>query len=200
MTNLAIKPLAPELAPDYLDFFENRAFTDDSPYRCYCQLYQMTAAQAQTACDGVDPADIGPASREIARQQILSGALQGYLAYADGVSIGWCNANDMVNYPAGPGPAERFQMTFEKRAPRRVKTVACFEIAPAYRLRGVATALLRQVISDARTQGYIAVEAFPVIRAQRYEWDCAGPLRLYQKAGFVKIKEHDKIALMRKVL
>ena len=40
--NLSIKPLAPELAGDYFDFFENRAFTDDSPYRCYCQVYQMS--------------------------------------------------------------------------------------------------------------------------------------------------------------
>jgi len=31
--NLTIKPLTPELAADYFDFFENRAFTDASPYR-----------------------------------------------------------------------------------------------------------------------------------------------------------------------
>ena len=31
--NLTIKPLTPELADDYFDFFENRAFTDASPYR-----------------------------------------------------------------------------------------------------------------------------------------------------------------------
>jgi len=30
--NLSIKPLTPELAADYFDFFENRAFTDNSPY------------------------------------------------------------------------------------------------------------------------------------------------------------------------
>jgi len=42
---LTIKPLTPALAADYFDFFENRAFTDDSPYRCYCQVFQMSKAE-----------------------------------------------------------------------------------------------------------------------------------------------------------
>ena len=50
--NIIIKPLTPELSADYFDFFENRAFTDDSPYRCYCQMYQMTKEQAKTAEQG----------------------------------------------------------------------------------------------------------------------------------------------------
>ena len=33
---LTIKPLSPELAADYLDFFDRRAFSDGSPYYpCY---------------------------------------------------------------------------------------------------------------------------------------------------------------------
>jgi len=58
--DITIKPLTPELAGDYFDFFENRAFTDDSPYRCYCQMFQMSKAQHQSACEkyeGVDPGD-----------------------------------------------------------------------------------------------------------------------------------------------
>ena len=43
--NIIIKPLTPGLSIDYFDFFENRAFTDNSPYRCYCQPYQMTKEQ-----------------------------------------------------------------------------------------------------------------------------------------------------------
>ena len=47
--DLEIRALAPELAPDYFDFFENRAFTDDSPYRCYCQMFQASKAEAEAA-------------------------------------------------------------------------------------------------------------------------------------------------------
>ena len=47
--DLEIRALAPELAPDYFDFFENRAFTDGSPYRCYCQMFQASKAEAEAA-------------------------------------------------------------------------------------------------------------------------------------------------------
>lgn len=68
----------------------------------------------------------------------------------------------------------------------REKAVVCFEIAPEYRRKGVATALLQRVIDDAITEDYTAVEGFPVVRDERYEWDSAGPLRLYEKVGFVR--------------
>ena len=37
MKTIIIKPLTSELNADYLDFFDNRAFTDDNPNGpCYC--------------------------------------------------------------------------------------------------------------------------------------------------------------------
>ena len=37
MHRFTIKPLTPELNKDYLDFFDNRAFTDGNPNGpCYC--------------------------------------------------------------------------------------------------------------------------------------------------------------------
>lgn len=78
--------------------------------------------------------------------------------------------------------------------------MVCFEVAPEYRRQGVATTLLQQVIADAKAEGYIAVVSFPIIRNQRYEWDCNGPVRLYEKAGFAKVEEHDKFSIMRKRL
>ena len=106
--NISIKPLTPELSGDYFDFFENRAFTDNSPYRCYCQMYQMTRAQAKEAFDNTDSADIGHISKEIAAQQIAAGILRGYLAFVDGIAIGWCNVNDKANYPVEPCTGESF--------------------------------------------------------------------------------------------
>lgn len=35
---------------------------------------------------------------------------------------------------------------------------------------------LLRVVADAKVEGYIAVEGFPVVRDERYEWDCTGPL------------------------
>ena len=194
--NLVIKPLTPDLAADYFDFFDNRAFTDNSPYRCYCQMYQMTKEQAKAAIDNADGADMGQVSRKVAEQQIKSGILRGYLAFVDDVAIGWCNANDKVNYPVESCTGECFYAPAEKRE----KAVVCFEVAPEYRGKGVATALLQRIITDAKAEGYIAVEGFPILRDKRYEWDNAGPIRLYEKAGFIKVAETEKNVVMRKEL
>lgn len=196
--NIAIKPLTPELSADYFDFFENRAFTDDSPYRCYCQMYQMTKEQVKAALENAKGRDPGIVSREIAERQIADGVLRGYLEYADGIAIGWCNANDRANYPADPV----YDVPFHAPAENREKAVVCFEIAPEYRGKGVATALLNRIIADARIEGYFAVVSFPVVRSVRYEWDFNGPVRLYEKAGFVKVTEPDQngCVIMRKEL
>lgn len=194
--DITIKPLTPELSADYFDFFENRAFTDDSPYRCYCQVFQMTKAQYQAVYDRAK-LDPGRVSREVAERQIADGVLRGYLAYADGKSIGWCNANGRANYPAEPYYDE---VPFHAPAEMREKAVVCFEIAPEYRGKGVATALLQQVIADAKTEGYLAVVGFPVKRSERYEWDNQGPVLLYEKAGFVITAEQDERLIMKKEL
>ncbi len=194
--NITVKPLTPKLSADYFDFFENRAFTDDSPYRCYCQMYQMTKEQAKAALDNAVGQDPGSVSRGVAERQIADGALRGYLAYVDGKSIGWCNANDRANYPAEPMQ----DVSFYAPAEQREKAVVCFEVAPEFRGKGVATALLHQVIADAKAEGYLAVVSFPVIRSERYEWDCTGPVRLYEQAGFFKVEERDQYVVMRKDL
>ena len=75
--------------------------------------------------------------------------------------------------------------------------MVCFEIAPEYRGKGIATALLQKAVADAKAEGFIAVEGFPVIRKERYEWDCTGPVRLYEKVGFSKVLEKGGKAVMR---
>ena len=194
--DIEIRKLTPELAADYFDFFENRAFTDNSPYLCYCQPYQMTKDEAKEAFGKADGTDIGRVSRELAKQQIDSGALQGYLAFLNGVVIGWCNANARANFPLESSNGVRFYAPPELRE----KAAVCFEIAPEFRGKGVATTLLQQVVTDAAVDGYIAVEGFPIIRTERYEWDCRGPVRLFEKTEFVKVSEQDDFAVMRREL
>jgi len=195
---ILIKPLTPELMTDYFDFFENRAFTDNSPYRCYCQVYQMSKAEAKAVYENAKEEELGPISRKIAEKQIENGILRGYLAYAYGMVVGWCNANDRGNYPAEPS----FDVPFHAPKEKCEKAVVCFEIAPEYRGQGIATALLNRVIDDAKAEGYHAVVSFPIARNERFEWDFQGPIRLYEKAGFKKVSEpdHNGCVIMRKEL
>lgn len=193
---IIIKKLTPELSIDYFDFFENRAFTDESPYRCYCQMYQMSKEQQKEELNNFKGDDYGLLAKNIAEKQIKSGVLCGYLAYMDGKSVGWCNANDRANFPKDPCS----DVLFHSPIPQSEIAVVCFEIAPDYRGRGVATALLNRVILDAKAQGFSSVVGFPMIRSERYEWDCAGPIRLYENAGFQKISEHGDVVIMKKEL
>ena len=41
VSEITIKALTPELIEDYFDFFDNRAFSDGSPYYpCYCNAFK----------------------------------------------------------------------------------------------------------------------------------------------------------------
>ena len=43
---ITIKALSPELEDDYFDFFDNRAFSDGSPYYpCYCNAFNMSVGE-----------------------------------------------------------------------------------------------------------------------------------------------------------
>ena len=203
---LKIKRLTPELAAEYLDFFDHRAFSDGSPYYpCYCCAFQMTKGQIQKEfldCDG-GTETVRLAMRDCARRMIGEGRLQGYLAFDDGLAVGWCNANDRVNY-ARTGEFNLEEVP-EDEPPfdgggGRVKSIVCFEIAPEWRGRGIASALLRRVCDDAGRDGYDAVEAYPVLRERREPLDFTGPVSLYEKAGFVRVDRRGDTLVMQKKL
>ena len=201
---IIIKPLTEELAADYFDFLDNRAFTDNSPWGgCYCTGWQMTKEQEKTELlDKMEERfsygdeNFVRVLREIVIRQITSKALQGYLAYVDGISIGWCNANSKANFPLESANGFRIYAPAEKKE----KAVVCFEISPEYRGKGVATALLNRAVADAKAEGYVAVEGFPQIHTERFEWDYTGPVSLFEKAGFTAITKQDGSIIMRKEL
>lgn len=76
----------------------------------------------------------------------------------------------------------------------------CFEVAPEYRGQGVATALLKRVVKDAKADGYIAVEGYPQLKEEIDTFDFFGPVKLFEKCGFSKISQQDNTLLMRKTL
>lgn len=200
--DIEIKRLAPELTDDYFDFFNNRAFTDNPPWGgCYCIGWQL-GREAQDRQDravaqsGGGEAAIMAILAEEVRAQIASGQLRGYLAYVDGLCVGWCNVNDRANLPADSVMGDYLHAPAE----RREKVVLCFEIAPEYRGRGVATALLERALSDAAAEGCAAVVAFPQVHEAREKWDYTGPIRLYEKAGFVRADGPDGRLVMRREL
>jgi len=203
--DIDIRPLTPDLAEDYFDFHENRAFSDHAEWsHCYCLAFCMTKADdgemsAEIAADGNDRDALHRALKARAARYIAEGTLNGYVAYVDGVLAGWCNANDKAAYT-------RFDFDEEKSdfirlsGSGKVKAVNCFCIAPEYREKGLASALLRRVCEDAQAQVYDAVEGYPRLHEERDPFDFTGPTHLYEKAGFVKAAEQAGVVVMRKEL
>lgn len=207
---LVIKPLSPETAGDYLGFFDHRAFSDGSPYYpCYCCAFQMTKAQLQAEffqkarSNGGGTENLRLAMREYAGKMIAGGLLQGYLAYEGEAAVGWCNANDQARY-VRTGEFDLDEVPEDEPPPgsgdTRIKSIVCFAIAPDFRGKGIASALLRRVCEDADRAGYDAVESYPVSREQNGPLDFTGPVGLYEKAGFLPVDRRGDTLVMRKKL
>ena len=175
---LTIKLLTPEIADDYFDFFDNRAFSDRKGAFCYCTWFHLDCSIEEHYKQGQDT------MKNQAAKYIVDRELNGYLAFADGVSVGFCNADDKNNYKR-----IKTETCSNNNEPQRIKSIVCFTIAPDFRGNGIAYALLLKVIDDAKAEGYFAVESYPQLHDNHNPFDYAGPLQLYKKAGFIKVTE-----------
>lgn len=192
---ITIQPLTAELTEDYLDFFDHRAFTDGNPNGpCYCTSPSQDEEEIRQMVSEFKTYGIQNTLRRYAADLLGQNRIRGYLAYDGKLSVGWCNAADMDSY-SGFVPAFARENTCGKTV-----SIVCFEIAPEYRGRGVASALIDRVCHDAKAKGYAAVEGYARISGERDEFDYPGPFRLYQKAGFAEAAREGKQVIMRKIL
>ncbi len=196
--NIQIKKLTPELIKDYIDFFDNRAFTDNREWSaCYCVFYHWNDEYDKSIrAPGVD---IHEHNRNLAADLIKKGVLQGYLAYVDDVVMGWCNANGKTSYET-LGPDKRPDLWYETDMDLKIKSVTCYTIAPEIRRKGIATKLLEHVCNDAAEEGYDIVEAYPGKIIGDMNKNYHGPYSLYEKAGFTIYKELEKESIVRRGL
>ncbi|SFV03550.1 GNAT family N-acetyltransferase [Butyrivibrio sp. INlla21] len=195
MKDIIIKKLTAELKDDYLDFFDNRAFSDGNPNGpCYCTSPNQDEETIKQMVSEFQENGVKKTVRKYAVDMLDRGIIKGYLAFDNDLSIGWCNAADIDSY-------EGFVPDFA-RENKCVKTIAivCFEIAPGYRGKGIASAFIEQVCIDAKASGYVAVEGYAKIYETRNEFDFTGPVHLYEKAGFSQVMERNGQAIMRKIL
>ena len=206
---IEIKALTPDLADAYIDFFDHRAFSDGSPYYpCYCNAFNMSITEtekmrirAKHCGGGVDGWQ--KSLRESAEQMVKESRIHGYLAFDNGIVIGWCNTNDRMNYyRVGEFDLDHVpedQASADCHREKQIKSIVCFEISPEYRGRGIATQLLNRVCTDALAEEYEYVEAYPSDQVQNF-LAFTGPIRLYEKAGFTEFSRMGTTIVMRKKL
>jgi GNAT superfamily N-acetyltransferase len=190
--NIEIKKLTSDLLDDWLHFFDHKAFEDNEDwFGCFCMFYHWTEALAANKAWNCSR-DNAPYNRSCAIDAIKEGKMQGYLAYLDGRVVGWCNANDKNAY-------SNVNVTFPPTLSNaRVKSVVCFCIAHEARGKGVATKLLDRVCSDAATERYNFVEAYPFQNDMHHAYH--GPQRMYEKHGFINCGLNNGCFIYRKEL
>ena len=87
--DIEIRKLTPELADDYVSFFDTTPhWYDGSNNKCYCIGY--TNVDYELIKSTITSEEV---KRNYAIQCVKGGNLQGYLAYSGGKIVGWCNAN-----------------------------------------------------------------------------------------------------------
>ena len=196
--NLKIKPLTSDLTSEYLDFFDNRAFSDDNPMGpCYCNAAIMNSREFDKMVSEFGD-DCKGTLRRYAVKQLEEKKIFGYLAFGDDIPIGWCNAGDIKRYPVSHHQA--IPDFARENVCGSTMSIICFAVAPEYRRQGIASALLEFIISDAISQNFTAVEGYVNIKHAGNYWDHTGPVQLYNKFGFMEVKRQNDRIIMRKIL
>lgn len=194
-TGISVVRLSPGTRGDYLAFFDHErgpAFSDNPEWaRCYCQFYRVPRALDWNAFTAGQ-------NRIAVSASIDAGEAEGYLARSDGETVGWLHA----------APRHKLPHCFERLSveptpigvpPQDAAVIVCFVIAPAWRRRGVAGALLDGALADLRERGIAHVDAFPfkagdgASPADHYH----GPASLFASRGFVPIVDHPDLTAVR---
>jgi ribosomal protein S18 acetylase RimI-like enzyme len=184
---ITIKPLTPDLLNDYLSFFDNITFKENPDWSsCYCFSYHFIGTKKQWNRAN---------NRSSAINFINDRKMTGYLAYSDNKPIGWCNANNRLNYQR----LLKYYDLIDNPADRAC-SIVCFLIHPAYRRQGIAQKILDQICKDYCSQDYDYIEAYPGKGDLSCEGHYRGPLGLYQKNGFELKKEYADYYVVRKKL
>ena len=187
MSEITVRPLSPELLPDYLYFFDNDAFADNSHWAsCYCYFHQAPHHEKKWEDRGA--AENRAGSSDLIRRS----EIRGYLAYSGESVVGWCNTNKRTRYTT----------IGEEGMPMQedIAAIVCFLVAKPFRGRGVARRLLAAALEGLERDGLKSVYTFTRTDTDDPAENCQGPLALYLDAGFEKIGERPGMALVRKNL
>ncbi len=176
MTDVAVPVIVPATESQWSDV---RAVLDGSGEQgCWCQAWRGLDAKAISG---------GKPRTQLLREQMRGGPpAPGFLAYLDGVPVGWVGVAVRTETPRLVN-----SRTIPALDDLPVWSIGCFRIRAGYRRRGIARALLDGVVDAARRAGAPGVEAYPIDPEGR---------RVEVGAGFVGIASMFDAAGFRRAL
>jgi GNAT superfamily N-acetyltransferase len=179
---LDIRPVTPERWPDMVDLFERRGprggHRNTPAYGCWC-MYWRDRSLAH-----------GEPKKRAMRTLVRAGREPGLLGYDDGSVIGWVSVAPREEYEA--------ILASPQYAPRDddngIWSIVCFVVDKPHWRSGIAGDLLDAAVAHAFANDASGVEAYPHVANGS---DYMGNLELYRRAGFRKLRDANKRAIVR---
>lgn len=195
--DIKIQELKPDMALKYIDFFDNRAFSDGNINKgCYCVWHHWTEKHEYERSQL--PIKKRPlCKRDYAVELIKHNKLHGFVACDDNDIIGFCNADLKDNY---------FRFSKENNHEswigidinEKVLSIVCFTVAPNYRGKGIAKRMLEYACEYAKKNGYDYIESYPC-DGEFNSNNCCGHRTMYESQGFAIINISDGIIARKKL-
>ena len=180
--DITVCKLTNNMANDYIDYFDNRAFSDGNIQKgCYCVWHHWTEKHEQER--NLMPENERPfRKRDYAKELIERGILNGFVAIHEDKIVGFCNADLKDNY---------FRLSKENtpnswigaREGDKIFSIVCFTVEPDMRRKGIAKAMLDCACRYAKENGYDFVEGYPS-QGNFSVSDCGGSVEMYINQGF----------------
>ena len=195
--DIKIQELNSNMALEYIDFFDNRAFSDGNINKgCYCVWHHWTEKHEYER--NQLPIEERPfCKKNYAIELIEHNKLHGFVACYDNKIIGFCNADLKNNY---------FRFSRENHPDSwvgvdkndKILAIVCFTVAPDYRGRGIAKKMLTYACEYAKENHYDYVESYPS-DAEFNPNHCCGSRSMYEQQGFKIIHMNNGIIARRKM-
>ncbi|HSH22380.1 MAG TPA: GNAT family N-acetyltransferase [Candidatus Caenarcaniphilales bacterium] len=173
-------PSVPTIVPTTPDRWSDVAalLDGDGEGGCWCQAWRGKDEVARATAES--------RPQTLRRQMEEADPPPGYIAYLDGVPVGWVGVSVRAKTP---------RLLRSRTIPavddQPVWSIGCFRIRPGYRRRGVATALLAGVVNAARRAGAPGVEAYPIDPERRrvdVGFAFVGIASMFDAAGFRRVQ------------
>ena len=161
------------------DFFE---FHSRVGGECFCTAWWVPTWEEWSKTTAAS-------NRQTRMELLTKGEFDGYLIYADDQAVGWCQVGLRDRLAK---VLEQFNLTIDPKT----WAITCFQIDPQFQKTGLASQLLSHVLDHLQKKGVERVEVYPKLNAAlpaNQHW--TGPLLMYQKAGFSKVRKNKSRAV-----
>jgi predicted GNAT family acetyltransferase len=170
-----IKPVAPDLWPDFEDLFGKQG----ACYGCWCTHFRLPPA--------IRRENNRERNKDVIRARIEDGPPPGLLAFDGETPIGWMQIGPRADVPEWNN-AGRVSAPLEAgdAADPQVWAISCFFIRNTARGKGLTHQLVEAGLAFARDNGALVVEVCPMDQSKdsRSVGLFVGSTRVFEKAGF----------------